>query len=451
MKKARATRQLHRHEAKTRRRRARQAAAMAAMAAMAAGALGAGAGTAHAAFPGTNGLIAFDSDRAAASGTFDIFTVNPNSMTPPTTANNLTPGSLSVEGSATWNASGTRLAFVAAGRTGEMGIQQIFTMAANGSDVRQITQSTAFNDSEPAWSPDGTRIAFAKGTPRLGARDIYVVEVATGIETQVTTDVADDSNPTWSPDGRYIAFESNRITGTYDIWRVNAPTATNPAPEQSPTDLTPATPSSNEQEPDYSPGSSFILFDSDRDNPAKDVYGKFANTSTFTYRLTTMQANTPGFSPDGRKFTFQSARTDSQGDIYTQNLIVDTSSSANVQDVTATPNSIDETPDWQPVGGTCPSGGGSGGTGGTNPVLPPLPIDPSYPLTSTLVQAQTGASGGAADNEGAQGGSSDAGMGAHAGDSSQGGTNPCPAGAAARATLAAARRPAARAASSHTP
>jgi TolB protein len=428
VKKARTTRQLHRHEAKTRRRRARQAAAMAAMAA---GALGASAGTAHAAFPGQNGLIAFDSDRQAATGTLDIFSVNPNSATPPTTATDLTPGSLSVEGQPTWSADGTMIAFTAVARGTATPVQQIWVMNADGSNPHVVTTSIGFNDSEPAWSPDvlHPKIAFAKGSPRLGNRDIYVVDVTTGAETQVTNDAADDANPTWSPDGRYIAFESSRITGTYDVWRVDAPTTINPAPEQNPTDLTPGTPSSNEQEPDYSPGSSFILFDSDRDNPAKDIYGKFANTSTFTYRLTTMQANTPGFSPDGRKFTFQSSRTDPQGDIYTQNLIVDTSTSANVQNVTATPGVIDETPDWQPIGGTCPAT--PPGSTTSNPALPPLPVDPGYPLTPTQVSSGTASSGGAADNDPQAGGSSDAGMGAgHPGDSSTGGTggNPCPGG-----------------------
>ena len=62
---------------------------------------------------------------------------------------------------------------------------------------------------QPAWSPDGTRIAFSAWRQR-GSRDILVVEVASGKVLEVTHDRAVDMAPAWSADGRYVYFDSDR-------------------------------------------------------------------------------------------------------------------------------------------------------------------------------------------------------------------------------------------------
>lgn len=65
-------------------------------------------------------------------------------------------------------------------------------------------------DARPAWSPDGSYIAFH----RSGV-GIFVYDVATGIEYQVTSG-ATDMSPAWSPDSQRIAF--TRISGDSHIW-----------------------------------------------------------------------------------------------------------------------------------------------------------------------------------------------------------------------------------------
>ncbi len=69
---------------------------------------------------------------------------------------------------------------------------------------------------QPAWSPDGTRIAFSAWR-RGGFRDILVVELASGLVTEITADRAIDQSPQWSPDGRYLVFDSDR-TGIANIY-----------------------------------------------------------------------------------------------------------------------------------------------------------------------------------------------------------------------------------------
>ncbi|MEL7436508.1 MAG: hypothetical protein AAFN11_21385 [Chloroflexota bacterium] len=70
---------------------------------------------------------------------------------------------------------------------------------------------------QPAWSPDGSQIAFAR-FDRLGQqRDIAIINSdGTGFQWLITND-ADDYHPTWSPDGAYIAFSSDR-SGNLDIF-----------------------------------------------------------------------------------------------------------------------------------------------------------------------------------------------------------------------------------------
>lgn len=56
----------------------------------------------------------------------------------------------------------------------------------------------------PAWSPDGKYIAYQGGT--IGERDIYLVSVVDGTITQLSSLPGEESEVTWSPDGKYLVF-----------------------------------------------------------------------------------------------------------------------------------------------------------------------------------------------------------------------------------------------------
>ena len=90
----------------------------------------------------------------------------------------------------------------------------LYTFDLAAKTLTQIT-SGDFDDSEPAWSPDGKSLAFAsnRSTPDPDATynsDIWVVaadKTDKGAHlTQVTTNPGSDSSPTWSPDGKWIAY-----------------------------------------------------------------------------------------------------------------------------------------------------------------------------------------------------------------------------------------------------
>ncbi len=103
----------------------------------------------------------------------------------------------------------------------------IWTLRTDGSGLRQVTDGP-WDDRGPAWSPDGTRIAFASergGDPVAGSPyRVWVVDVRTGGLTQVTgvagqegpgQDGAwEDFDPVWSPDGSRLWFVRGRVVGT---------------------------------------------------------------------------------------------------------------------------------------------------------------------------------------------------------------------------------------------
>ena len=74
-------------------------------------------------------------------------------------------------------------------------------------------------DMDPAWSADGSRIAFS--SLRAGTRNIWTARADLTNATQLTTGDSIDERPTFSPDGREIAFVSDR-GGRRGIWLINA-------------------------------------------------------------------------------------------------------------------------------------------------------------------------------------------------------------------------------------
>jgi TolB protein len=140
----------------------------------------------------------------------------------------------------TFSPDGTRLLF----RGDDDGIapsgdEEIYVARADGSDVVALTDDDAL-DSAPAWSPDGTRIAWE--STRDGAdREIYVMDAdGTGVR-QLTDNALHDEGPAWSPDGRLITFtRSDTEDAPGDVWVMNAdgtdarPLTSTPVIEESP-------------------------------------------------------------------------------------------------------------------------------------------------------------------------------------------------------------------------
>jgi Tol biopolymer transport system component len=92
----------------------------------------------------------------------------------------------------------------------------LFTINADGTGLKQLTNVPGA-DFEPAWAPDGKRIAFT--SIRDGNKQVYLLELDTQAVIRLTPlDVnIENSQPAWSPDGSQLAYMAKRV-GTYQVW-----------------------------------------------------------------------------------------------------------------------------------------------------------------------------------------------------------------------------------------
>jgi Tol biopolymer transport system component len=123
------------------------------------------------------------------------------------------------DGSPAWSPDGTRIAFLRQW-TDESTAPSLYIVNADGSGLRELTITPAFADapdrgSAPVWSPDGKRIAFES---RHG---VYVID-ADGAATamvpgSVVAEIGSDGLlPVWSPDGRRLVFVVTVATSPHD-------------------------------------------------------------------------------------------------------------------------------------------------------------------------------------------------------------------------------------------
>lgn len=225
---------------------------------------------------------------------------------------------------------GRRIAFARLGTNG----WAIHVMNADGSGETQLVAAEFAG--EPAWSPDGTRIAFRSVVPgpfgQVGR--IFLISVDGSGLHQVSPDVPDpnvffysDASPAWSPDGTRIAF-----TRTGQLTLINADG----------TGLSSISTPEGGEFPSWSPDGTRIAYTGFMNT--RDVFNSNPDGSN-PVRVTTApeQENNPRWSPDSRRLVFCRV-VNGFFQLYTINA--DGTGEAKL---TANPNAHECTPSWSPV------------------------------------------------------------------------------------------------------
>jgi WD40-like Beta Propeller Repeat len=114
-----------------------------------------------------------------------------------------------------WSPDGQRIAF--ASNRSALEAWRLYSMRADGSDVQPLTDNPVpwHNERRPAWSRDGTKVAYVSGPGRdipVTNSEIYVVDADGANERRLTRTDEADTTPSWAPDGRLaIARELGRL------------------------------------------------------------------------------------------------------------------------------------------------------------------------------------------------------------------------------------------------
>jgi dipeptidyl aminopeptidase/acylaminoacyl peptidase len=137
-----------------------------------------------------------------------------------------------------WSPDGRQIAFIST--RGEK--PQVYLIAVDGGEARQLTTLPQGVGGGPVWSPDGQQLAFTAGPPEppdlskpyrltrnvyrfdeLGyldgaVQDIYVVAAAGGDPRRLISDMGSNVNPLWSPDGREILFHAMMPVDSFRVY-----------------------------------------------------------------------------------------------------------------------------------------------------------------------------------------------------------------------------------------
>jgi Tol biopolymer transport system component len=234
-------------------------------------------------------------------------------------ADSSTPESLFFQVEPAWSPDGTKIAF----SSRRSGSYDVYVMNADGTGTRRLTSGRA-DDSHPTWSPDGQQVAFAR------SGDIVVVNADGSSARSIVASGAEESEPAWSPDGKWIAYVRH-VPGAAvrEVWLIRPDgSGGRQLTRQSAAVYTPA----------WSPDSARIVFTSNRDGEVFELYTIGVDGKGLrSVAPTAGDMFEPSWSPDGSKIAYSE-----DGAIFTVEL-----GGGDVEQLTSDENN-DSSPAWNP-------------------------------------------------------------------------------------------------------
>jgi polyisoprenoid-binding protein YceI len=176
--------------------------------------------------------------------------------------------------------------------------EHLFTVGADGRGLRRVGRDDA-DELDPAWSPDGRRIAYVRAEPYQSSRppSVHVIR-ADGSGRRDLTPGEASSQPDWSPDGRQLAVAS--VTGWGDVTKISIVPL-----DGSGAGILARTPSEADSEPRWSPDGRRLAV-SAFGGPGNDDVALIDPATGRFRRLTTGPGyeHSPAWSPDGRRIAY---------------------------------------------------------------------------------------------------------------------------------------------------
>jgi Tol biopolymer transport system component len=227
--------------------------------------------------------------------------------------------------------------------------QEIWLMRPDGSAKRQLTRVYPAQAVGLSWSPDGSRIAYARDAHEQGG--IWVVNVNGSGATAITNDNA-DSTPAWAPNGKHLLLTKQCCSASGPQWKQPSTLfIVNANGNNEHRFLKLPLSSCGDQNPAWSPDAQWVAFDrcvytgpsvGEGERPQRlDIW--MVQTNGLRLHRVLANGGEPSWSPDGHWIVF--SRTALNGKATFASLYKMRPSGTGVVRLTRDPRG-DQAPDW---------------------------------------------------------------------------------------------------------